>query len=142
MKLSTYADYSCRVLMFLAAKGEQSSIDEIASSFHISKNHLVKVVHALGQLGYINTVRGRGGGISLARPPEEIIIGDVIRKTESNLNVVECFNVATNSCPIISSCGLKPWLNEALAAFLATLDKVNLADITLKRKGLRTALNI
>lgn len=142
MKLSSYTDYSCRVLMFLAVKEERATIEEIATAFHISKNHLVKVVHTLGQLGFIETTRGRGGGITLARPANQIIMGDVIRKTEANLQIVECFNASTNTCPIMNSCGLKPWLGDAIAAFLEKLDEVTLADITRKRPGLLKSLDL
>lgn len=142
MQLSLQADYSCRVLMFLATKNELSSIDEIASAYQISKNHLVKVVHKLGRLNFIETVRGRGGGIFLARSPEEISMGDVIRKTELNLSVVECLNAATNTCPIVGACGLKPWISEAMEAFLSKLDGVTLADVVQKRRKLKVSLGI
>lgn len=142
MQLSLQADYSCRVLMYLATKGERSSIEEIALAYDISNNHLVKVVHQLGQLKFIETIRGRGGGIQLAKPPEEINIGDVIRKTEINLNIVECLNAPTNTCPIVGACGLKPWLAEAMRAFLSTLDNVTLANVVEKRKKLKTSLKI
>lgn len=141
MQLSYRADYACRVLIYLAAMdSEQSSIEEIAAAFDVSQNHLVKVVHSLGKHGFLHNTRGRGGGIRLARPPAEIILGDVIRKTETNFNVVECFDPATNRCPIHGICGLKPWLNKAMEAFLATLDDVTLADISINRKKLQQRL--
>lgn len=142
MQLSLHADYSCRVLIYLATKPDKCSIEEIAASYAISKNHLVKVVHKLGQLGFIETTRGRGGGIQLARAPKLINIGDVIRKTELNLDVVECFNASTNSCRIIAACGLKPWLALAIKAFLETLDRVTLADVVKDRKKLERSLSI
>lgn len=121
---------------------DRTSIEEIASSFDISRNHLVKVVHNLGRLGFIETTRGRGGGIKLARAAEDINMGDVIRKTESNLEVVECMNQSTNTCPIIGACGLKPWLAQAMHAFLTVLDGVTLADIVQNRKKIARTLGI
>lgn len=142
MQLSLHADYSCRVLMYLATKDEQASIEEIATAYGISKNHLIKVVHELGRLKFIETTRGRGGGIRLARSPHKISVGDVVRKTEVNLNIVECLNAPTNTCPIIGACGLKPWLSEAIEAFLKKLDGVSLAETVKKNRPLKKALKI
>ncbi len=142
MQLSLHADYSCRVLIYLATKGDRSSIDEIAASYAVSKNHLVKVVHQLGKMGFIETTRGRGGGIQLARPAEQISLGEVIRKTESNLNVVPCLDAATSNCVITESCGLKPWLANATNAFLQSLDGVTLADVTKNRRKLEAHLGL
>jgi Rrf2 family transcriptional regulator, nitric oxide-sensitive transcriptional repressor len=131
MQLSLHADYSCRTLMYLALcpPNEKSSIEDIARAYGISENHLVKVVHKLGKLGFVETTRGRGGGIKLARSAEDISIGEVIRKTEPGFELVECFNVAGNTCPVISSCGLKPWLGKAMDAFIHTLDDITVADV-------------
>lgn len=144
MQLSLHADYACRVLIFLATvERERSSIDEIASAFQISQNHLVKVVHRLGKLGFIETMRGRGGGIRLARAPLEIKIGDVVRRMEQpGFNVAECFDSDTNTCPIAPVCGLKPWLSKAMDAFLRTLDDVTLADVTANRKRIVKTLGV
>jgi Rrf2 family nitric oxide-sensitive transcriptional repressor len=142
VQLSLYADYACRVLIYLATTtAERSSVDEIASAFRISQNHLVKIVHRLGKLGFIETTRGRGGGISLAKDPSTIRIGDVIRQTEQpNFAVTECFEMATNTCPIAGVCGLKPWLAAATEAFLSTLEGVTLADVTGNPKRIKKAL--
>lgn len=143
MQLSLHSDYACRVLIYLALnKNQKSSIEEIATAFAISKNHLVKIVHQLGKLGFINTLRGRGGGISLAHDPADIKMGMVVRQTEPNFSIVECFNPDSNSCPIAGPCGLQPWLAKALEAFLAELDEVSLSDVIAKQKPLRQALNI
>ena len=143
MQLSLHSDFACRVLIYLATNNAQkSSIEEIARAFHISENHLIKVVHRLGKFGFIETTRGRGGGIRLARAPQQISIGDVIRKTETNMNIVECFDLGTNTCPIIGACGLKAWLHKATEAFLATLDQVTLADISSNDKKLAGLLEI
>jgi Rrf2 family nitric oxide-sensitive transcriptional repressor len=137
MQLSLHADYACRVLIFLAVgQGPRASIEEIAKAFAISQNHLVKVVHRLGQLGFIETTRGRNGGIRLALPPEEIYMGDVIRRMEPHFEVVECFNSSTNTCPIIGLCDLQPALQRARDAFLQVLDAVTLAEVTRKKMDL------
>jgi Rrf2 family nitric oxide-sensitive transcriptional repressor len=143
LRLSLYTDYSCRVLIYLATtESNKCSIAEIALAFNASKNHLVKVVHHLGKLGFIETTRGRNGGISLSRPPEQISIGDVIRKTEPSSDLVECFNLETATCPIISSCGLKPWLAKANHAFFEALMNVTVADVTRNRQKLSISLGI
>lgn len=141
MQLSLHADYACRVLIYLATSGrEKASIDDIAKSFSVSQNHLVKVVHKLGMAGYIQTTRGRGGGLCLAKDPAEILVGRVIRDFEPHFDIVECFNLGKNTCPIVGSCGLKPWLKKATNAFLNTLDGVTLADIVKKNRRIATAL--
>lgn len=142
MQLSLYSDYSCRVLIYLAASPtKKASIDQIASAYGISTNHLVKVVHNLGKLGFIETSRGRGGGISLSLPPETLNIGDVIRKTEPTLALVECMTTE-NTCPIASHCGLRRALLEAREAFLKVLDNYSLKDICRSPKALRQLLQI
>ncbi len=144
MQLSLSADYSCRTLMYLALRPPdvRSSVDDIAKAYGISAHHLVKVVHRLGQLGYIETTRGRGGGVRLAHEPSCIVIGDVIRKTEPTLALVECFKAEGNTCPITAACGLKLWLGKAVDAFFAVLDDVTLADVIAKRSPLATALGL
>jgi Rrf2 family nitric oxide-sensitive transcriptional repressor len=141
LQLSLHADYACRVLIYLAARQVQrSSIEEIARAFRISENHLVKVVHRLGQLGFIETTRGRNGGIRLARAPELIAMGDVIRRMEPHFEVVECFSSSSNSCPITGICGLQPALQRARDAFLQTLDEVSLATVSANREALNRTL--
>lgn len=131
MRLTNYTDYSLRVLIYLALKkpGELANITEIAESYGISRNHLTKVIHELGKMGFIHTIRGRGGGIKLALPPEEINIGEIVRKTEDDFNIVECFSQGSAHCIISPVCGLKHVLNRALSAYLAVLDEYTLADI-------------
>lgn len=141
MRLTRYTDYALRVLIYLGLHpGEVCTIAEIAAGYDISENHLMKVVHQLGQFGFINTVRGRGGGISLARPPGEIRIGDVVRLTEEDLVLVECFEPRTNKCRITSACGLNHALSDALAAFLKVLDGYSLADVLASPQGLQALL--
>ena len=130
MRLTRYTDYSLRVLLYLAnRKDESATISELADFYKISRNHLVKVVHNLGLNGYILTTRGRYGGLKLARPAKEIQIGEVVRSTEPDFDLLECFNPATDQCVITRSCGLKSVIFNAQASFLGVLDKYTLADI-------------
>lgn len=136
MKLTLYSDYSLRVLMYVARQDHRVQIDEIAKFYGISKNHLTKVVNNLATLGYIETTRGRGGGIRIKMAPEEINIGALIRKTEEHFNLVECFDRETNTCPIAGICGLQGVLGEALNAYLSVLDKYTLQDILFRKIAL------
>ena len=129
MQLTLYSDYSLRVLFYLSnMQKKTATITEIATFYGISRNHLVKVVHRLAQMNFIISLRGKGGGIKLAKDPGEIKIGDVIRKTEPNYTLVECFNEKTNQCVITNVCRLKRILNEGLEAFLNVLDQYTIAD--------------
>jgi Rrf2 family nitric oxide-sensitive transcriptional repressor len=132
MRLTVQSDYSLRVLIFVATKqGELSTIAEIASAYGISRAHLMKVVHQLGKLGYLETVRGRGGGFRLARSPSDICIGSVVKATEETLALVPCLAraAAEGGCRIDGACRLKGMLSEALNAFFAVLDRYTLADV-------------
>lgn len=130
MHLTLHADYSLRVLLYLAARpGGLVSTQEVSEAYGISKNHLVRVVQALGKEGFIEVRPGRSGGITLARPPSEISMGKVFRLTEPDFHLVECFNKEENTCPIAPACGLKGVLYEAREAFLGVLDKYTLADV-------------
>lgn len=142
MQLTQYTDYALRTLVFLAVSDDNVTITEIAESYRISRNHLVKVVHNLGKLGYITTTRGRQGGLRLAYPPAEINIGEVVRRTEPNFHLVECFNSERNGCVITPACRLMVTLDDAFRAFLAVLDQYTLEDITDNRKQLRKLLAI
>ncbi len=129
MHLTRFTDYSLRVLIFLAVKGEErSTINEIAERFDVSRNHLMKVVQELSHKGYITAIRGKNGGLLLKKAPGEIHLGRLVRDTENDLELVECFG-ASNECRITPACRLKPILAEALRAFLAVLDKYTLADM-------------
>lgn len=129
MHLTRFTDYSLRVLLFLAVKGEErSTISEIAGSFDISHNHLMKVVQDLSHKGYITAIRGKNGGLLLRKAPQEIRLGDLIRDTEHDLLLVECFG-DKEACVITPACRLKPILAEALDAFLEVLDRYTLADM-------------
>ncbi|WP_173364518.1 RrF2 family transcriptional regulator [Solibacillus silvestris] len=135
MRLTVYTDYSLRTLMYLGVRGRENlvTIQEIADAYQISKNHLMKVTHDLGKIGYIETIRGRGGGIRLAVEPEQINIGEVVRKTEDDFHLVECFNPEGNLCKISPECRLKFALQEALKAYLAVLDTYTLADVLVSK---------
>lgn len=143
MRFTRYTDYALRVLMYLGRKGDDlSTIKEIASRYGISENHLMKVVHQLGRHGYITTIRGRQGGLRLAAAPDAINIGEVVRATEDDLRIVECFDSQVNTCPIAGVCGLAGMFDEALAAFLAVLDRKTLADVLGKSPGLGKVLEL
>ncbi len=129
MKLTLYTDYSLRVLLYLADKpGSTATISEITEYYHISRNHLVKVVHNLGLNEFITTTRGKNGGIRLARPAAEIYLSEVVLKTEPDMELLECFNPNTDKCVISATCRLKSILHESRAAFMQVLEKNTLAD--------------
>ena len=144
MRLTRYSDYSLRVLMYLGVRpGQLATIDEISKAYGISKAHLMKVVHELGRAGYVETVRGRGGGLRLAQSLDVINVGDVVRHSEGKMDLVECFDSETNTCRIESACTLSGVFEEALGAFLSTLDQYTLADlVNRRRKPLSVLLNI
>lgn len=129
MRLSTFSDYCLRVLIYLGERTDRlSTIGEIARAHAISGHHLTKVVHQLGRAGYVDTVRGKGGGMRLARPPREIVLGAVLRQTETDFALVECFG-SDSHCYMASACQLQAVLGEALAAMFRVLDAYTLADL-------------
>lgn len=132
MRLTYHTDYALRVLLYLAASPDtqRAHIQDIADTYAISSNHLMKIVHQLGKLGYIETIRGRNGGMRLARNPADIRIGEVVRQTEEDFFLVECFDREHNCCVITPVCNLRTALQEALAAFLSVLDRYTLADLS------------
>jgi Rrf2 family transcriptional regulator, nitric oxide-sensitive transcriptional repressor len=145
VQLTTFTDYSLRVLISVATRErkELATIPEIAGQYGISRNHLIKVVHHLGRCGYLETVRGKGGGFRLAQPPEKIRVGDVIRDTEGDFGVVPCLGERSNGgCAIESVCVLRRALREATRAFLAVTDSYTLADLVRPRARLRTLLKV
>jgi Rrf2 family transcriptional regulator, nitric oxide-sensitive transcriptional repressor len=129
MRLTAHTDYALRTLMFLAASDSQQTIDTIAKHYGISKNHLMKVAQRLVTEGYVESLRGRGGGLTLARPPEQFNLGILVRKFEDVGNFVECFDPATNQCLATPACGLKHILARGVAAFMAHLDGYTIADL-------------
>jgi Rrf2 family nitric oxide-sensitive transcriptional repressor len=142
MRLTTYTDYTLRTLIYLAVRpGTIVTIADIASVYGISANHLMKVVHRLGVAGDVATTRGQRGGLRLARDPETINIGDVVRRTEPDLELVACFG-ETRHCVIDESCVLRHALGAALQAFLTVLDGYTLADLVVPRQKLAGLLGI
>ena len=132
MQLTQWTDYSLRVLMYCAQNQEREepiTIAEIIERHQLSKSHVTKIVSYLSSVGLLNTTRGRNGGITLAQPAEKINIGQVVRLTETNFNIVECFDKKNNTCKIINGCKLKHHLFKAADNFLKTLDNVTLAQI-------------
>jgi len=128
MQLSLHSDYALRVLMALAAAERRLSVDEIARRYGISRNHLAKVAQRLQSQGYVSTFRGRGGGMRLARPAQEIVVGEVVRRFENLESFVSCF-AAGNGCAVNGLCALKPALSGAVDAFLEHLDGFRLSDL-------------
>ncbi|NLF54247.1 MAG: Rrf2 family transcriptional regulator [Thauera phenolivorans] len=130
MKLTDYTDYTLRTLIFLGLHRDGLvTIQQIADSYDISKNHLMKIIHRLGLDGVVETVRGRSGGVRLARPPEEINIGAVVRAAEQDFSIVECFDRVNNRCVLSPACKLQAAFREALEAFFRVLDAKTLADV-------------
>ena len=142
MKLTAFTDYSLRVLVYLAAQpGGRATISQVASAYGISEHHLVKVVHFLGKAGWLRNVRGKGGGLELAHPPAQVNIGRVVRDTEGDAVVAQCFDSQrSDECAIASSCKLRGPLDEAVAAFYAVLDRYTLADVVRNRAQLAQVL--
>jgi Rrf2 family nitric oxide-sensitive transcriptional repressor len=142
MRLTAYTDYSLRVLIRLALRPHAlATIGEIARAYEVSEHHLMKVVHQLGVAGYVETVRGRGGGLRLATEPGEINVGEVVRRMEPDFGLAACFR-GSEHCAIESACNLAEALRAALAAFLQVLDRYTIADLIGKPGQLSALLNI
>ena len=118
------------------ARSTANVVDDVVRVHGLARPHIVKIVHELGRAGYLETTRGRGGGFRLAKPAEDIVIGDVIRLTEGPLDVVECFNPEKNTCPLIGICKLSQAIQKATRAFMVVLDDLTLADIAANRAEL------
>ncbi|SPE31452.1 HTH-type transcriptional regulator NsrR [Burkholderiales bacterium] len=130
MQLTRFTDYSLRVLVYLGAYPERvCTISEIADAYRISENHLMKVVNRLSTAGYIDTIRGKGGGMRLSRTPKLINVGAVVRDMEERFDIVECFNEEYQDCPLLPACALKSVLADARRNFMATLDRHTLQDV-------------
>ncbi|HEX3756057.1 MAG TPA: Rrf2 family transcriptional regulator [Rhizomicrobium sp.] len=141
MRLTAYSDYALRLLMYVALRKDSlATIQDVAEAYGISKNHLMKVAFDLGRQGLLETVRGRGGGLRLACPPEEIRLGELLRQTEDGFKTVECFDPERNACVITGSCRLRGILGEAMAAYLKVLDRYTLADLTARNTALARQL--
>lgn len=143
MRLTSFTDYALRTLIYLGLHAERlSTIDEICAAYDIPRNHLSKVVHLLGGSGWVQTVRGKGGGLRLAVPPEAIRIGNAIRLTETDFYLVECFDRVNDSCVLSPACRLKSALVDATNAWFAVLDDLTLADLLANKQGLRMRLRV
>lgn len=142
MRLSLFTDYSLRVLMFAALKDKSFSLSEVATAYDISRHHLVKVVNYLAKLGYLETRRGRGGGITLAMRPQDIRVGMVVRRTEGMPPLVECFDKDHNTCAISGACRLNGVFAQALTAFYDTLDSHTLNDLVTGSEGVHLRLRL
>jgi Rrf2 family nitric oxide-sensitive transcriptional repressor len=132
MRLTQWTDYTLRVLMYCAAcqgRAEPVTITEIAEQHGISRSHLTKIVQELGARGWLETTRGRGGGIRLLKSAQEIVLGDVVRATETDFAMVECFEPQQNQCRMSQHCRLKTVLAQATQSYLSLLDSVTLADL-------------
>ncbi|WP_396199815.1 Rrf2 family transcriptional regulator [Gemmatimonas sp.] len=137
MRLTRFTDNALRCLLLLGLEPERCiPVREIADRMNMSYEHLVKIVHRLSEFGYVDTVRGRHGGVRIAKPAVDIVLGALVRQTEENLTLVECFDPEHNRCPISSACLLAGTLDEALQAFLAVLDRHTLADMLQPREQL------
>ena len=143
MRLTKFTDYCLRTLIFVALKGDAlTTIDEISEHHRINRNHLVKVVFRLGQLGYLQTIRGNGGGIRLAADPVALNLGTLVRDTEQDFALVECFGERGSLCIIEPACTLKRALRGALEAFFSVLDGYTLADLIRPRRNLARLLAV
>jgi len=141
MNLTRFSDYSLRVLICAGTHPDRLlTIAEIATAFDVSENHLMKVVHRLAQLELLETLRGKGGGLRLARSPDQINLGWVLRQTEQGLPLVECFDPTQSNCKILSACKLQGMLHEAEQGFYAVLDRYTLADLLGARSDLQQLL--
>lgn len=143
MRLTHHSNYAMRLLMYCAlADKPVCRIADIAGAYGISENHLTKIAQRLAQVGVIETVRGRNGGVRLAVRPEQVNVGEIIRTTEENLVIVECFDLETNTCPLAPSCRFSRILQRGLAAFLSVLDGYTLADLIATPDPLRHLLSL
>lgn len=141
MRLTRHTDNALRALTYVAIHdAEPSRITDIARRMGMSEDHVAKVIARLSELGFVTTIRGRSGGVRLARPANRIRVGDVVRATEDNMILVECFDPATNQCPIAPACVLARALDEALESFLTVLDGYTVADLTAKPRALTRLL--
>jgi Rrf2 family nitric oxide-sensitive transcriptional repressor len=141
MHLTQFSDYALRVALYLACHPDKlASVEEISRAYGISRNHLVKVVQLLTELGVVSSQRGRGGGMRLAKRPSEINVGWLIRTTEPHFHLVECFDPVANTCPIAPACGLKQALHRAGQAFLEVLDEYDLGRLLERRSELTSLL--
>lgn len=142
MRLTKQTNYAIRMMMYCDANEGLSRVSSIASFYNLSEQFLLKILQVLTKAGLVKTVRGRNGGIMLARPAKEIGLGEVVRATEDNFSLAECFEPGETICPLVSSCGLNQALNEALSAFFKVLDSYTVADLTSNQRNLHVLLQL
>ncbi|HSM43203.1 MAG TPA: iron-responsive transcriptional regulator RirA [Afifellaceae bacterium] len=142
MRLTRQTNYAVRILMYCAASKDLSRVADIAEFYGISEAFLFKILQALNGSGFLETVRGRAGGIRLAVPPEEIRLGAVIRAVEDNFALAECFDGGPSDCPLVTSCGFNEALSRALDGFFAVLDEYTIADLTNNRRNIHVLLQL
>ncbi|WP_319533695.1 Rrf2 family transcriptional regulator [uncultured Cohaesibacter sp.] len=143
MRLTQHSNYAMRLLMYCALKPDQPvRLAEIAEAYAISGHHLNKIAQRLAHIGVIHAIRGRNGGIRLAKEPQDINVGDILRQTEENLQIVECFSEKTNTCPLIHECRFRTLLQDALDAFLKVLDAHTLEDLIAHPECLKPLLGL
>ena len=130
MKLTSQTNYAVRMLMFCHSKAERATVKEIALFYDLPERFLFNILRRLTAAGYMETIRGRGGGIRLARPADTIRLGDVVRDVEENFEMAECFEAGGTDCPLINTCGLNKALHEALRSFFDSLNRYTIADLT------------
>ena len=125
MQLSKFTDYSFRALIYLADKKDSlATVEELANALQISEHHLKKIIHKLAKTNYVISIKGRRGGLKLGMDPKDINLGEILKITEDNLNIVECFSTDNNTCNLNDSCKLKPIINDALSSFIIEFYKI------------------
>lgn len=143
MRLTAHSNYALRTLQLAALKTpDLIRIDDVVRAHRVARPHIVKIVHELGRAGFLRTQRGRGGGFGLARPAENIIVGEVVRLTEGPLHIVECFEPQTNTCVLIGVCRLSRALHEATRAFMQVLDDLTVADLVANQSELWSRMSV
>ncbi|HMB48803.1 MAG TPA: iron-responsive transcriptional regulator RirA [Afifellaceae bacterium] len=142
MRLTRQTNYAVRIMMYCAASKDLSKVADIAEFYGISETFLFKILQVLNGSGLLETVRGRSGGIRLAKPADEIRLGEVIRAAEENFNMAECFDDGVSNCPLVTSCGHNEALSRALDAFFAVLDEYTIADLTDNRRNIHVLLQL
>ena len=140
MKITQHTNYAIRMLMYCNSKSGLATISEIAAFYNLSEKFLTKILSSLTRYGFVETIRGRKGGIQLSKPAEEIFIGDVIEKIEENFELAECFKPGEVTCPLVDSCGLNRALSRALQGFFDILNEYTLADLTNQKTALHNLM--
>ncbi|MEL7279378.1 MAG: iron-responsive transcriptional regulator RirA [Pseudomonadota bacterium] len=142
MRLTKHTNYAIRMMMYCDSNEGLSRVSDIAKFYGLSEQFLLKILQSLTKAGFVESVRGRNGGIRLARPASDLRLGEIIRSTEDNFALAECFEGGENVCPLFTSCGLNQALSEALSAFFEVLDNYTLADLTNKERNLNVLLQL